>query len=95
MPLESILSRARYVAIVLPLFALFSTAHAGCNLAPNGNYYGNYRSSASASTTECVRYGVTYDAQGNAKGDAAIGPCDQDDGDDEYESSSPPDERAR
>lgn len=40
MKLDSLTSRARYLALVLPGFALFSTVHSGCIRGPSG--YGHY-----------------------------------------------------
>jgi hypothetical protein len=41
MRLDAFLSRARYAVLALPLFALFSTVHAGCVTGPP-SYYGTY-----------------------------------------------------
>lgn len=58
MRLDSLLAKARYLALVLPLFALFSTAHAGCSGSANGyGYgYGQGSSGSSGSTQSCTSY---------------------------------------
>jgi hypothetical protein len=70
MKLESLLSRARYLALVLPLFALLTTIHAGCTAGiyvPSGEggdstgsgIYGQQGSSGSSGkkdSTTCVTY---------------------------------------
>lgn len=42
MKLESLLSSARYLALVLPVFALFSTVHSGCSSTATGYYQYGY-----------------------------------------------------
>jgi hypothetical protein len=82
MKLDALLSRARYLALVLPLFALTSTLHAGCSSAPNGLYYGKYGnvgtkvpSTADRPESEgCVVYRTGYGGYGGY-----YGPCDDDD----------------
>lgn len=41
--------RTRYLALALPVFALFSTIQAGCSSSAKGGYYG-YGSSSSSSS---------------------------------------------
>jgi hypothetical protein len=66
MKLESFLSRARYLALVLPLFALMTTIHAGCtagvyvpsgssgDLDSTGSSSTNYGSSGKTGSDRCV-----------------------------------------
>lgn len=43
MTFEKLVSRARILVLVLPLFALASTLHVGCSSSSNnGGYYGGY-----------------------------------------------------
>lgn len=87
MKLDFFTSRARYLALVLPLFALFSTVHGGCIRGPAGyGTYGNYgyggRATASATgfldpdEGECV----VHDGDG-AYSSYHYGNCDDGDGD--------------
>ena len=94
MMIESLLSRggtraaasvARYLVLLLPLFALSSTVHAGCNTGPNGLYYNTYGNNGNripsvAATSECVVY-----RNGSNPDDPRFGgyfaPCDDDEGD--------------
>ena len=39
MKLESLVSRARFLLLVLPLFGLASSLHVGCSSSNNGGYY--------------------------------------------------------
>jgi hypothetical protein len=77
MKLDALLSRARYLAIALPLFALGSTIHAGCTSNPNF-YYGNgggvyHTTSASNEPSSCVVYRTGESGTGGY-----FGPCDDD-----------------
>jgi len=82
MTIDSLLARARYLVLALPLFGLATTVHTGCNAGPNGLYYSTYgnvgnhvpSTAASPDTTEsCVVYRNGYD------GDAGFyAPCDDD-----------------
>ena len=40
-------ARARYLALALPVFALFSTVQAGCSSSAKGGYYYGYGSTSS------------------------------------------------
>jgi len=58
MKLESFVSRARFLLLVLPLFGLCSSLHVGCSSSNNsgyygyGNYgYGSYGGGSSSGTT--------------------------------------------
>lgn len=82
MKLDFFLSRVRYLAIALPLFALSSTVHAGCSSAPNGLYYTQYgsergfqRPSIIDDGTGCEVYRTGYGGYGGY-----YGPCNDDDG---------------
>lgn len=89
-------SRARYLALGLPLFALFSTVHGGCIRGPAGyGTYGNYgygnRASALGGDTveqdegECVVYVGNGDADdGRLHGGYRYGNCDDGDTYDGY-----------
>lgn len=74
----TLLSRARYLAIGLPLFALASTIHAGCTSNPNyyyGKTGGGYRAaSQTAEPASCI----VYRTGGSGSG-GYFGPCDDDD----------------
>ena len=90
MMIESLLSRGgtraaasvgRYLVLALPLFALSSTVHAGCNTGPNGLYYNTYGNNGNripsvAATSECVVYRNGYEGYGGY-----FAPCDDDEGD--------------
>jgi hypothetical protein len=91
MTIDSLLRRAsaaRYLVLALPLFALTSTVHAGCNTGPNGLYYTTYgnngnripSAAASPATAECVVYRNGY---GGGSGGYYV-PCDDDDEGDGY-----------
>jgi hypothetical protein len=56
MTLDSFLSRARYLALALPLFALFSTVQGGCITGTSRYGYGAPGSSGTASS-DCTSYG--------------------------------------
>lgn len=84
-------SRARYLALGLPLFALFSTVHGGCIRGPAGyGTYGNYgygnRASALGRDTveqdegECVVYAGTEGDGGSRPHDPRNCDGDTDDG---------------
>lgn len=84
MKLDTLTSRTRYLALVLPLFALFSTVHGGCIRGPAGyGTYGNYgygnrasalgRDTADQDEGECVVYAED--------GSTRPGTCDDGDGD--------------
>jgi hypothetical protein len=85
MKLESLTSRTRYLALALPLFALFSAVHGGCIRGPAGyGTYGNYgygnrasalgRDSAEADEGECVVYaGDSGETYGNCDDDGYDG----------------------
>jgi len=79
MTLAPHLSRVRYVAIALPLFALSSTIHAGCTSGAsyyNGRYGGNYRTAGeNDSPGECVVFRT-----GESGSEGYFGPCNDDDG---------------
>jgi hypothetical protein len=79
MKLESLTSRARYLALVLPAFALFSAVHGGCIRGPAGyGAYGVYgygnrasalgQETASPGEDECVAYGGEGDGDGDGDG---------------------------
>ena len=78
MKLDVLLSRARYLAIVLPSFALFTTVHGGCT-SGTFYYYGKgagYRTAsgndAPGGPEACVVYRT-----GESGGDQGyFGPCD-------------------
>ena len=76
MSIDSLLSRARYLALALPLFALGSTVHAGCNTGPNGLYYttygnnGNRVPSSADSPQACDVFRTGFDGYGY------FAPCD-------------------
>ena len=79
MKLESLLARARYCALALPLFALFSTAHAGCSSGPSGYGYGYGQgrpgsSGSSGGPENCTAYSG-YDGRG---GSYSYSNCDDD-----------------
>ena len=85
MTIDSLLARARYLVLALPLFALTSTVHAGCNIGPNGLYYNTYgnrgnrvpSTAASPGMAEsCVVYRNGYDGYGGGY----YAPCDDDEG---------------
>ena len=87
MPMDSLLGRctaARYLVLALPLFALGSTVHAGCNVGPNGLYYSTYGNNgnripsvaASPAMGECMVYRNGYGGYGGT-----YVPCDDDEGD--------------
>ncbi len=40
MTFDKLVSRARFLLLALPLFALSSTLHVGCSSSSNGGYYG-------------------------------------------------------
>ena len=85
MTIEMLLSRARYVVVALPLFALASTVHAGCNSGPNGLYYNTYGNNGNrvpsvAATSECVVYRNGYGPDDTRSG-GYWAPCDDDEGD--------------
>jgi hypothetical protein len=103
MKIETLLSRARtrargaslgrYLVLALPLFALSTTLHAGCNTGPNGLYYNTYGNNGNripsvAATSECVVY-----RNGSNPDDPRFGgyfaPCDDDEGDG-YADAPPP-----
>lgn len=76
MKLDALLSRTRYLAIVLPLFALASTVQAGCSEGTNfyqGRYGGGYKTSEKDGLGSCVVY-RTDDSGGNGY----FGPCNDD-----------------
>lgn len=81
MTIDSLLARARYLALALPLFALASTVHAGCNLGPGGSYYQGRANSVPSSADRpaaadaCVVYRNGYDGHGGY-----YAPCDDDEG---------------
>jgi hypothetical protein len=81
MTLAPLLSRARYLTIGLPLFALGSTIHAGCTSGAsyyNGRYGGNYRTaSGTDAPASCIVYRTRSDESGS---DGYFGPCSDDDG---------------
>ena len=84
MQLDALLSRARYLAIALPLFALSSTIHAG-GVSGANYYYGTYgggyrRASESSAPTSCVVYRT-----GESGSNGYFGPCNDDDGYDGYD----------
>jgi hypothetical protein len=56
MTLETFLSRARYLALALPLFALFSTVQGGCITGTSHYGYGTPGTSGFAAS-DCTVYG--------------------------------------
>jgi hypothetical protein len=82
MTLDSLLARARYLVLALPLFALTSTVHAGCNLGPGGSYYQGRANNTGPSiaapdmTGPCVVYRNGDDGYGGGY----YVPCDDDEG---------------
>lgn len=78
MTFDPLLSRARYLVVVLPFFALVTTVHAGCNSGPNGLYYttygthGNRVPSTADSPLSCVVHWTGSDGYGYEA------PCDDD-----------------
>jgi hypothetical protein len=84
MKLDFVVSRLRYLALALPLFALSSTIQAGCNAGPGGLYYTTYGpgrggprvpSTTDRSVDDCFVYRTGYDGYGGY-----YGPCDDGDG---------------
>jgi hypothetical protein len=78
MTIDSLLARARYLVLALPLFALSSTVHTGCNTGPNGLYYNTYGNNGNRipsvvdSPPQCIVYRNGYDGFGYYV------PCDDD-----------------
>lgn len=70
--------RARYLALALPLFALFSTAQTGCSGRSVGNYgyYGGRRTASSECTTYTRQSG--YSGYWSSGGYATYSNCDDD-----------------
>jgi hypothetical protein len=84
MTLDSLLDRARYLVLALPMFALTSTVHTGCNTGPNGLYYNTYgnngnRVPSTAASPDTAESCVVY--RNGADGDSGYyAPCDDDEG---------------
>lgn len=75
--LAPLLSRARYLAIVLPLFAISTTLHAGCT---SGTfYYGTYGPRDTAAYDDAVGSGTCFVYRtGGTGSDGYFGPCSDD-----------------
>jgi hypothetical protein len=83
MTLSPLTSRARYLAIVLPTFALLSTAHGGCVRGPFGygkyGIYGYGKNALERDLSPCAAASLDGGAEGDRR-DCDEGEGDVDDG---------------
>jgi hypothetical protein len=82
MKLDAVVTRARYLALVLPVFAVSTTVHAGCNSGPNGLYYTTYggsRGNRTPSTAAHPEDACVVIRSENGDGEE-VALCDEDEG---------------